>query len=172
MNSCWLLFESLVPFMFSSSASVYWDWSRLLITDRDYWSLIPAQFWHLNHIFSVQQTEFPLIFIALMLSFHSMQMRSKILWGAVRLIYSYIKLHAAMLYMCYLWFFGSNGQSSIMPALQIWTSSSPYKPPFITSCKPLQHTRLACLPERLLDVQLMLCQIDIILETFYEKIMG
>lgn len=59
-----------------------------------------------------------------------------------------------------------------MPELQIWTSCSPYKPPFITPRKPLQHTRLTRLPERLLDVQLMLCQIDIILETFHEKILG
>lgn len=168
MNSCWLLFESLVPFMFSSSASCVLGlietidhWSRLLITDPC--SVLTFK----SHLLSAADR-----ISSHMLSFHSMQMRSKILWGAVRLVYSYIKLHAAMLYMCYLWFFGSNGQSSIMPALQIWTSSSPYKPPFITSCKPLQHTRLACLPERLLDVQLMLCQIDIILETFHEKILG
>lgn len=96
--------RALFLLCFPHQHHVYWDWSRLLITDRDYWSLIPAQFWHLNHIFSVQQTEFPLIFIALMLSFHSMQMRSKILWGAVRLIYSYIKSHAAMLYVLFMIF--------------------------------------------------------------------
>lgn len=142
-------------------------------TDRDYWSLIPAQFWHSNHIFLVQPTEFPLIFIAHE-RFLSIPSKCGVRFSKAQLDWS---IHTSNCmqpcYMCYLWFFRSNGQSSIMPALQIWTSCSPYKPaPFITHHWPLQHTRLTCLPERLFDVQLMLCQIDIILETFQEKILG